>query len=254
MSKYEWEKELKKQLSALPEKEQKPIFDYYGEMFEDRFESGMSEADIIREFGNPYDVAQKILADRAENDCRPSEQDRPAIAEPKRSPAGTGNQTPPPDGPLQAGRGTAEADPAAPLPPQEGGRSDPNQIKSTGRKATAGDTAARIFAAALLGLFAGLPLLAVLFSLAVTGAALFLTGFALILAGFVYFIYFILQIILTGAAGGLIAHLGLGLGLAALGFLLVPLFLQLTRLLFRGCAGIFALTRRIITGKGGKTA
>ena len=66
MSKYEWEKELKKQLSSLPEEEQKPIFDYYGEMFEDRFESGMSEADIIREFGNPYDVAQKILADRAE--------------------------------------------------------------------------------------------------------------------------------------------------------------------------------------------
>jgi len=63
MTKYEWERELKRHIAVLPKSEQARIFDYYGEIFEDRIEAGMRENDIIYEFGNPFDVAQKILAD-----------------------------------------------------------------------------------------------------------------------------------------------------------------------------------------------
>ena len=63
MTKYEWERELKRHISALPKSEQAKIFDYYGEIFEDKIEAGMQEEQIIREFGNPYDVASRILSD-----------------------------------------------------------------------------------------------------------------------------------------------------------------------------------------------
>ena len=63
MTKYEWERELKRHIAVLPKNEQARIFDYYSEIFEDRIEAGMQEKDIIYEFGNPFDVAQKILSD-----------------------------------------------------------------------------------------------------------------------------------------------------------------------------------------------
>ena len=82
-----------------------------------------------------------------------------------------------------------------------------------------------------------------------TGAALFVSGFAFILAGFADFVYFIVQMCLLGVSGALVAHLGLGLGIAAAGFLLTPLFLYLTKVFFRLCGKVFTVTGRIVTGK-----
>lgn len=61
MTKYEWEKELKKNIYRLPPDEIDKIVDYYDELFLDKAESGMRERDIISEFGNPFDVARKIM-------------------------------------------------------------------------------------------------------------------------------------------------------------------------------------------------
>lgn len=61
MTKYEWEKELKKNIYKLPPEEIDKIADYYNELFLDKAESGMSEKSIINEFGNPFDVARKIM-------------------------------------------------------------------------------------------------------------------------------------------------------------------------------------------------
>lgn len=63
MTKYEWEHELKKNIHRLPVDEIARVLDYYNEMFEDNIERGKSERDIIREFGNPVDVADKILSE-----------------------------------------------------------------------------------------------------------------------------------------------------------------------------------------------
>lgn len=63
MTKYEWEHELKKNIHRLPADEIARVLDYYNEMFEDNIERGKSERVIIREFGNPVDVADKILSE-----------------------------------------------------------------------------------------------------------------------------------------------------------------------------------------------
>ena len=117
----------------------------------------------------------------------------------------------------------------------------------TVRARTAGDTAARA-AAVLLFLFVGLPLLAVLFSLAVAGAALFLSGFAVILAGVAHVVYFLAQLYMYGGAG-YVAQIGIGLAAAGVGAMLVPLFLCCTKWLFIACGKIFVLTGRVVRGK-----
>lgn len=63
MTKYEWETELKKNIRRLPDDEIKRVTDYYGELFADKAERGESEREIINEFGNPVDVADKILSE-----------------------------------------------------------------------------------------------------------------------------------------------------------------------------------------------
>lgn len=63
MTKYEWESELKRRIAGLPEDEIRRVLEYYNELFEDNIERGKSEARIVCEFGNPADVASKILSE-----------------------------------------------------------------------------------------------------------------------------------------------------------------------------------------------
>ena len=118
MTKYEWERELKRHISALPKSEQAKIFDYYGEIFEDKIEAGMSESEIIREFGNPYDVARRILAD-FKVETPEGEGEGPEAQEPERK--------------MPKKQADRIAD-DRPIAPEE---------ETEGRKATAGDTFSR---------------------------------------------------------------------------------------------------------------
>lgn len=63
MTKYEWETELRKCMHRLPRTEQDRVLEYYNELFADQAENGRSEKQIINEFGNPSDVAFKIMTD-----------------------------------------------------------------------------------------------------------------------------------------------------------------------------------------------
>ncbi len=63
MTKYEWETELKKNIHRLPADEINRVMEYYAELFEDYIERGKTETQIINEFGNPVDVADKILSE-----------------------------------------------------------------------------------------------------------------------------------------------------------------------------------------------
>ena len=187
----QWEKAFKKQLSRLPKEERERALGYYAELYGDKLDAGVSESEIVREFGDPKAAADKIIEESAE---------------------------------------TASAQ------------------GKTVRARTAGDTAARAAAAVLLFLFVGLPLLAVVFCLAVAGAALFLSGFAVILAGVAYVVYFLVQLCMFGGAG-YAAQIGIGLAAAGVGALLVPLFLYCTKWLFIACGKIFVLTGRVVRGK-----
>lgn len=186
----QWEKAFRKRLSRLPGEERERALGYYAELYGDKMDAGVSESEIVREFGDPKAAADKIIEESAE---------------------------------------TASAQ------------------GKTVRARTAGDTAARA-AAVLLFLFVGLPLLAVLFSLAVAGAALFLSGFAVILAGVAHVVYFLAQLYMYGGAG-YVAQIGIGLAAAGVGAMLVPLFLCCTKWLFIACGKIFVLTGRVVRGK-----
>lgn len=63
MTKWEWESALKRHLARLSEAEQERALGYYQELFADKAEAGMSETRIIEQFGNPAEVAEKILAE-----------------------------------------------------------------------------------------------------------------------------------------------------------------------------------------------
>lgn len=78
MTKYEWETELKKNIHRLPRPEQDKALAYYNELFADKAEAGYTETQIIAEFGNPSDVADKILAEY-QFDVRPSEVETPPV-------------------------------------------------------------------------------------------------------------------------------------------------------------------------------
>ena len=187
----QWEKTFKKRLSRLPKEERERALGYYAELYGDKLDAGVSESEIVREFGDAKDAADKIIAEYSEST----------------SPQG-----------------------------------------KAARQRTAGDTAARAAAAVLLFLFVGLPLLAVIFCLAVAGEALFLSGFAVILAGVAYVVYFLVQLCMFGGAG-YAAQIGIGLAAAGVGALLVPLFLYCTKWLFIACGKIFVLTGRVVRGK-----
>lgn len=73
MTKIEWIAELKKNTEKLPSEEQNRILEYYEELFSDKTESGMSEEEIINEFGNPRDVAEKLLNES------PAEEEKAAV-------------------------------------------------------------------------------------------------------------------------------------------------------------------------------
>lgn len=63
MKKKKWFRLLKKQLKRFPKKERKEIIDYYEELFNDKYDTGMSEWQIIGEFGDPFQAVRKILTE-----------------------------------------------------------------------------------------------------------------------------------------------------------------------------------------------
>ncbi len=108
MTKKEWFSRLRNFIQGMPQEEQRKIFDYYEELYADKRESGMSEWDIIAEFGNPQEVAGKMLTEmstlhsedadsRAAAPVYPAESDR--RASPRTAPPGYGappQYSPPP--------------------------------------------------------------------------------------------------------------------------------------------------------------
>lgn len=63
MTKYEWDRRLRKALKDLPAEERRRVFEYYDELFEDRMDGGAKEEAIVGAFGEPEAAAKKILAD-----------------------------------------------------------------------------------------------------------------------------------------------------------------------------------------------
>ncbi len=99
----EWRDELKKNLLCVSDAERQRVLDYYAEAYADRREAGFSEREIINGFGAPYDAAQRILYEKADDGAR---SDQPKTQPPKveqlKSEQTTRQFTPPPPPPVNA--------------------------------------------------------------------------------------------------------------------------------------------------------
>lgn len=67
MTYIKWKDEVESYLYGMSEEEKRKVFSYFAEMYADKRDAGKSEAQIVEEFGAPYDVAKKILSDSREN-------------------------------------------------------------------------------------------------------------------------------------------------------------------------------------------
>lgn len=237
MTKYEWERELKRHIAVLPKSEQARIFDYYSEIFEDRIEAGMQEKDIIYEFGNPFDVAQKILSDYRYEDyetVRPPRfrPDRPEKDEKTESVFESESAAPAYTAPKEAPRQTADFSQSA-----------PREEKSSSGKF------GRFLFMLVLYLFLGLPVIAVILCLAAVGLALALACIAVMAGGLIYAVYWAVQIGIAGYAASTLALIGAGLAGAGLGFIFVVPCFKLTKFILVCVGKIFKATFRYIRGK-----
>lgn len=74
----QWESELKKCLGSLPEKEKDEIIDYYREIYDDKREAGLSDGEIIENFGSPMSCAAKIMMESTTEEKKSSETENTA--------------------------------------------------------------------------------------------------------------------------------------------------------------------------------
>lgn len=61
MTRSQWEKKLRKKLSALPADERNRILEYYDELYCDKRDAGLREEEILKEFGPPEDAAARAV-------------------------------------------------------------------------------------------------------------------------------------------------------------------------------------------------
>ena len=81
MTQRKWERALKRFLSPLPRSEQKSIVAYYREMYQDKLELGLSESEILAEFGSPQACAGRMIAESSIEQKKPPTTDNPFAQE-----------------------------------------------------------------------------------------------------------------------------------------------------------------------------
>jgi uncharacterized membrane protein len=81
MTKFEWDRQLKKGIASLPDTEQMRVVDFYNELFADKLELNMREEEIIAEFGNPMDVANRLIVDYYSDSKSQSGKERPGFVD-----------------------------------------------------------------------------------------------------------------------------------------------------------------------------
>lgn len=108
---------------------------------------------------------------------------------------------------------------------------------------------ARTVGGVLLMIFASIPAAIVLAALGAAGIGLLTAGVACAAAGLLMAVYSFVLMAMEGFAGGLLAQAGIGLGLAAVGLLLLPAFWAAAKGLFYLCKKVIAATAKLIGGK-----
>lgn len=229
MTKYEWESELKRNIHRLPDEEIARVMEYYGELFEDKFEGGVPEQQIIAEFGNPVDVADKILSEY-DGELRGSAVSA-ATPPPSRQARPQEQYVPPQAAPVPPVQQPQYAPPPQAVPAQPSGG------------VHAGRLAVFIVLCVLLGgAFVGvaISLWAVVFSIGVTGVACSLSGLVATVPSVI--------MLFDSVPVGLV-QIGVSLIIMAVGILLILLTIQLCIWGVKLTGKMFGWVKRWLTQK-----
>lgn len=245
MTKYEWETELKKNIHRLPPDEIKRVMEYYGELFDDYAERGKSETEIVFEFGNPVDVADKILSEYvSENGELPDDAPRtvapPTPAERETSESERQKTVPPPvDPPKQSepeiSKIAVERD--EPVINAGAGSEQPATQSDTARS---DKSALRVAVFVLLNIATGFAFFIAAGVLWIVIGALAASGAALA-AGGAYTVATSIGVAAVSSAGSGIAQIGMGIAAIGIGIALTVLSVKLIKL----CA---QLTKKLFIG------
>lgn len=252
MTKYEWESELKKGIHRLPDSEIKRVVEYYDELFYDKADRGKREADIIAEFGNPNDVAYKIISDydgelKSENTVPPPviKADQ-STAKPETSQYnGYGDYSRYGD---YSGKHAEQIMPVSAAPTASANTSSVKQavappepvkkVKSNG---------GRVVALVLFSVFLGWAFFAVAAILWAVLAAMVAAGGAFVVVGAGGAVMAFMA--MTSSVGAGFAQLGMYVALVGFGLIFIVLFVKLIKLCAKATASVFGSMKRFITAK-----
>ncbi|MCI8458623.1 MAG: DUF1700 domain-containing protein [Clostridia bacterium] len=223
MTKYEWESELKKNIHRLPVDEISRIMEYYDELFADKIERGYNECEIIGQFGNPVDVADKILADYEGATAQAPQTPAPAM----HAPINTAAE------PIQKGQETPVLTPA-PAP----AAAAPSPAKQSG-----GLRSERAVILAVVTVFTGFLPIILFGTVWIVAAALVVSGAACALGGVAGSILTVITVFRETLGVGL-AQIGMCLAVAGMGVVLTTACVAGMRLLAKGTAWIFRAAKR----------
>lgn len=251
MTKYEWESELKKGIHRLPDSEIKRVVEYYDELFYDKADRGKREADIIAEFGNPNDVAYKIIADydgelKSESTVPP-----PIIkaeqAEVKPEPSqynGYGDYS------RYGDYSANHAERVAPVsvePTASEFTASANQKVATAPVKKVKSNGGRVVALVLFSVFLGWAFFAVAAILWAVLVAMVAAGGAFVVVGAGGTVMSFIA--MTSSVGAGFAQLGMYVALVGFGLIFIVLFVKLIKLSAKATASVFNSMKNFITVK-----
>ncbi len=193
MTYVQWESEFEKCIGSLPKNEKDEIIGYYREIYADKREAGLSDEEIIKNFGEPMLAAAKILMENSteEKDSKGAEAAEPSA---------------------EANKSEAPAKFKIPTPRFRG-------------KITVASVVGWFF---LIVLFA-IPLAAVLISAFAALAALTASGLAIAVSGAALTVASPFAFFLGYTVPGVFATLGCALAMVGIGIILFEIFYVITK-------------------------
>ena len=202
MTYMEWESEFQKCINSLPQKEKDEIIGYYREIYADKHEVGLSDEEIIKNFGEPMLAATKILMENStEEDGQEAEAEKPPVEEKKTK---------------------APTKPDSPTP----------RINS---KITVASVIGWFFLIILLII----PLAAVLFSAFAAVAAVTVSGLAIAVGGAVLTVASPFTFFLGYTGLGVLATIGGALAMVGVGIIIFEIFYVITKYFAFACLKLF---------------
>ncbi|MDE7083067.1 MAG: DUF1700 domain-containing protein [Clostridia bacterium] len=221
----EWRDELKSNLLCVSESERRRVLDYYAEAYADRRDAGYTEREIIDDFGAPYDAAQRILAESSDYFEPPAPRE-PSREEKKRERREEKRYE------ERVRREEKRQEDYYCPPPQ------PAPAKTR-------EDYTWVFV--LLCIVFAIPIFFVVMGMVVVTVCFCVAPFAVLISG-VVFIGAGVGALFTDATIG-VTTIGTGLVVFGVSFILMPLFFQLVKWMWKLFGMFFAWLKRLFSGK-----